>query len=173
MASPGQKKFICELEEHFSSLYNFTRWLTGGSEEAEDIVHDALLRAMAHWDQYTPGTSMKSWLFTITRRTFLNRLRRANIEVTSSEYPEKEELLPPQPNPKRLPAGLVRRDIDAALASLPEEQRSLILLADVEELSLQEIADIMEIPLGTVKSRLWRVRRRLRDKLIDYEEETE
>ncbi|OGL58530.1 MAG: hypothetical protein A3J27_07885 [Candidatus Tectomicrobia bacterium RIFCSPLOWO2_12_FULL_69_37] len=161
------------METHVDGAYNFARWLTGGSDEAEDLVHDALARALAHWNQYTPGTQMKSWLFTIVRRTFLNRLRRGKYEVNSSEYPENEELLTMESqgaDPMRLPIGLLRRDLDAALGTLPEAQRSLVLLADLEELSLEEIAGVMEIPVGTVKSRLWRARHLLRQKLAGYEE---
>jgi len=167
-----RQRFLLELEHHLGAVYNFARWLTGRGEEAEDVVHDAMARALSHWSQYSPGTQMKSWLFTIVRRTYYNRLRREKYEVSSAEYPENEELLPAEPtggDPGRLPAGLVRRDLDAALSSLPEGQRTLVLLADMEELSLEEIAQIMEIPIGTVKSRLWRARKALRQKLIGYQ----
>ncbi len=171
MPPSERDRFIEELQRHFDALYSYAWWMTRGSDEAEDIVHDAVSRAISRWAQYSPGTSMKAWLFTILRRTYFNRLRRARIEVTSAKYPG-EDRLPVQPgdrNPGRLPAFLLRRDIDAALAALAEEQRSLILLADVEELSLREIAELEEIPLGTVKSRLWRARNELRRILIDYE----
>lgn len=170
---PNRESFLREMEAHIDGAYNFARWLTGGGDEAEDLVHDALARALAHWNQYTPGTQMKSWLFTILRRTFLNRLRRGKYEVTSSEYPESEELLPIEPrggDPARLPPGLLRKDLNAALASLSEAQRLLVLLADLEELSLEEIAKVMEVPVGTVKSRLWRARQALRKKLAGYGE---
>ena len=169
---PNRESFLREMEAHIDGAYNFARWLTRGGDEAEDLVHDALARALAHWNQYTPGTQMKSWLFTILRRIFLNRLRRGKYEVTSFEYPENEDMLPIEPRggPARLPPGLLRKDLDAALTSLPEAQRSLVLLADLEELSLEEIAEVMEVPIGTVKSRLWRARRALRQKLAGYEE---
>lgn len=172
MPPSERNKFIEELQRHFDALYSYAWWMTRGSDEAEDIVHDAVSRAISRWAQYSPGTSMKAWLFTILRRTYFNRLRRAKIEVTSAGYPEREDRLPVRPgdtNPGRLPAFLLRRDIDEALAALAEEQRSLILLADVEELSLREIAELEEIPLGTVKSRLWRARNELRRILNDYE----
>lgn len=173
MALREREIFLRELERHFDSLYSYSRWMTRNSEEAEDIVHDAVTRAIAHWDKFYPGTSMKAWLFTILRRTYLNRLRRANIEVTSERFPDRSDQLPDQPasrNPGRLPPGLMRKDIDKALAALSENQRSIILLADVEELTLREIAEIEDIPVGTVKSRLWRARMELREKLTAYEE---
>lgn len=175
MTVAGRERFVRELESHLDAAYNFARWLTSGSDEAEDVVHDAMARALSRWKQYTPGTQMRSWLLTIVRRTYLNRLRREKYEVTSSGYPENEEMIPAAASsnePGRLPPGLMRRDIDAALSSLPEGQRSLILLADVEELKLEEIAEIMEIPIGTVKSRLWRARNSLRQKLIGYQVNT-
>ncbi|MEE9276243.1 MAG: RNA polymerase sigma factor [bacterium] len=173
MASPEREDFLEELQRHLDALYSYAWWMTGGNEEAEDIVHDAVARAIANWEQFAPGTSMKAWLFTILRRTHLNRLRRSKIEVTSAGYPEKDELLPADPksaNPGRLPARLVGRDIDAALAALSGDQRSIVLLADVEGLTLREIAEIEDIPVGTVKSRLWRARSDLRAILKDYKE---
>ena len=161
MSPPGRDEFIAELQRHFDALYSYSRWITGGGEEAEDIVHDAVERAIGHWSQFAPGTSMKAWLFTILRRTHLNRIRRSKIEVTSANYPESDDLLPPGPGegaPGRLPARLVRRDIDAAMSALSAEHRSMVLLADVEELTLREIAEIEDIPIGTVKSRLHRAR---------------
>ncbi len=171
MAEIGRTAFLQEMERHLDAAYNFARWLTEGSDEAEDIVHDALGRAINSWESFTPGTKMKSWLFIIVRRTYLNRLRRGKYEVTSSGFPESEAHLPAGPKEQeveRLPPGLVRRDLDAALKALPEDHRAIVLLADVEGASLQEIAEIMETPVGTVKSRLWRVRRQLREKLADY-----
>ncbi len=114
---------------------------------------------------------MKAWLFTILKRTHLNRLRRAKIEVTSERYPERDDLLSAgrrEAAPGRLPARRVRRDIDAAVEGLSGEHRSIIILADIEELTLAEIAEIEDIPVGTVKSRLWRARSELRAKLMDY-----
>ncbi|MDA1000857.1 MAG: RNA polymerase sigma factor [bacterium] len=172
MALQEREIFLRELERHFDSLYSYSRWMTRNSEEAEDIVHDAVARAIAHWTQFSPGTSMRAWLFTILRRTYLNRLRRASIEVTSARFPDQADQIPDQPsnwNPGGLPSGIVRKDIDKALAALSEDHRSMVLLADVEEFTLREIAEIEDIPVGTVKSRLWRARMELREKLTSYE----
>ena len=172
MPPSEQEKFIEELQLHFDSLYSYAWWITGGNEDAEDIVHDTVSRAIDHWEQFSAGTSMKAWLFTILKRTYFNRLRRSKIEVTSAKYPEREDRLPTQSkdrNPDRLPVGLVRRDIEAALSALSEEHRSVVVLADVEGLALREIAKIEDVPIGTVKSRLWRARYDLKCKLIDYE----
>lgn len=172
MASSEREAFLRELPRHFDVLYSYARWLTGGGEDAEDIVHDGVTRAIANWSQYTPGTSMKAWLFTIVKRGYLNRLRRGKIEVTSAGYPENDDRMPAAESagrPGRLPAQLLRRDIDAALEKMSVEHRSIIILADVEELTLREIGEVEEIPIGTVKSRLWRARSELRARLMDYE----
>ncbi len=172
MAPSDREAFLRELPRHFDALYSYARWLTGGGEEAEDIVHDAVARAIDNWSQFTSGTSMKAWLFTIVKRGHLNRLRRGKIEVTSAGYPENDDRMPAGEgvgNPGRLPARLLRRDIDAAVGEMSVEHRSIIILADVEELTLREIGEIEEIPIGTVKSRLWRARSELRARLMDYE----
>ena len=176
MEVPEREQFLEELESHFDSLYSYARWITNGNEEAEDLVHDAVSRAITHWTQFEIRTSMKAWLFTILKRTYLNRIRRSKIEVNSSKYPESDDRLSPsagRSDPRRLPANLIRRDIEAALSSLSEDQRSLIILADIEGLTLQEIAKVEEIPIGTVKSRLWRARNELRSMLMDYQESSE
>ena len=176
MAPHEREKFLEELELHFSSLYSLARWMTNGNEEAEDLVHDTVSRAITNWTQFEQRTSMRSWLFTILKRTYINRIRRSRFEVTSERYPEKDDLLPAHDegtNPRRLPASLVRREIEAALSDLSEAQQSLIILADIEGLTLQEIAKVEEIPVGTVKSRLWRARNDLRSKLMDYKGSSE
>ncbi len=176
MDGPQREKFLEELELHFNSLYSYARWMTNGNEEAEDLVHDTVSRAIANWNQFELRTSMKAWLFTILKRVYLNRIRRAKIEVHSGRYPEKDDLLPSQDgetSPRRLPASLIRRDIEAAMSALSETQQSLIIMADMEGLTLQEIAEVEEIPVGTVKSRLWRARSDLRLKLLDYKESPE
>ena len=79
MAPHEREKFLEELELHFSSLYSLARWMTNGNEEAEDLVHDTVSRAIANWTQFEQRTSMKSWLFIILKRTYINRLRRSRI----------------------------------------------------------------------------------------------
>jgi RNA polymerase sigma-70 factor (ECF subfamily) len=176
MKGPEREQFLEELESHFDSLYSYARWITNGNEEAEDLVHDAVSRAISHWTQFETRPSMKAWLFTILKRTYLNRIRRAKIEVNSSRYPESDDRVSSgegRSDPRRLPANLIRRDIEAALSSLSEGKQSLIVLADIEGLTLLEISEVEEIPVGTVKSRLWRARKELRAMLMDYQGSSE
>lgn len=176
MQAPKKEQFLEELEVHFDSLYSYARWMTKGNLDAEDIVHETVSRAISNWTQFQQRTSMRSWLFTILKRTYLNHLRRAKIEVNSDWFPERDDLLPSGDsgsNPRRLPPNLVRRDIESALAELSDGQQMLIVMADIEGLTLQEIAEVEEIPIGTVKSRLWRARTDLRMKLADYKENSE
>lgn len=173
MFSSEREGFLRELLPHLNSLYSFARWLTHDPDEAEDVVHDALSRALLNWRGYSPGTEIKTYLFTIIRRTYINRVRRGQYEITSAGYPEDDGNLPQEREGGEfadLPPELLRKDLNEALASLDIEQRSAVLLADVEGFSLEEIAEIMGIPIGTVKSRLWRARAALRKKLKGYRE---
>lgn len=173
MDGQEREKFLEELELHFNSLYSYARWMTNGNDEAEDLVHDTVSRAISSWSQFEMRTSMRAWLYTILKRVYLNRLRRGKIEVNSGSYPENEDSIPSQEGESRLgrlPVGLMRRDIQAAMSALPVAQQSLIIMADLEGLTLQEIAEVEDVPVGTVKSRLWRARSDLRLKLLDYKE---
>jgi RNA polymerase sigma-70 factor (ECF subfamily) len=174
MTSYDKESFVRELLPHLDSLYNFARWLTHDSDETDDIVHDALSRVLLSWDGYSPGTGIRTYLFTVIRRTYINRLRRSRYEVTSFGYPEDDDILPGESDAKEfadLPAELIRKDLNEALADLPVEQRSVVLLADIEGFSLEEISKIMHIPVGTVKSKLWRTRQVLRKRLMSYQEQ--
>lgn len=166
-----REQFYRDLLPHLASLYNFAHWLTRNRDEAEEIVHDAISSLVTKRNSYSPGTNLRAFLITVIRRVFINRLRRGRYEVTSAGFPEGDEILPTIGNPEGippLPEELVRRDINRAVGELSEEFRSIVILSDIEGFSLQEISEIMEIPIGTVKSRLWRARGILREKLMAY-----
>ncbi len=167
-----REQFYRDLLPHLSSLYNFAHWLTRNRDEAEDLVHDAISSVVTKRNSYFPGTNLRAFLITVIRRVFINRLRRKRYEVTSDGYPEDGGNIPAKGNPatsQPLPEEMVRRDIKRAMEDLSEDYRTVVILADIEGFSLQEISEIMEIPVGTVKSRLWRARAALREKLIAYQ----
>jgi len=168
-----RESFLRALLPHLNSLYSFARWLTHDADEAEDIVHDALSRVFLNGKCNLSGGEIKTYLFTIIRRTYINRLRRGRYEATSADYPEDDGNLPAPSEVgsfSNLPPELVRRDLNEALETLPADSRSAVLLADVEGFSVDEIAQIMGIPTGTVKSKLWRAHQALRKKLKGYQE---
>ena len=157
---------------HLDALYSFALKLAHSREDAEDLVSDTFLRALERWAQYRLGTNIRAWLFTILYHVFVSRRRRIDARE-----------VPPAENGGTLTAYDAVADLDLertfydsffddeitrAIASLPDEYRSAVILSDVHELRYAEIADVLGVPEGTVKSRLFRGRRILQKKLVGY-----
>ena len=159
---------------HLDALYSLARWLTRDPAAAEDLVQDTFVKALRAQHQFQRGTNLRAWLFQILRNTFLTLKKRERLAPEARE-PEVLEGLAQAPKggvggapgagSADRTAGL---DLDAALKQLPEEYRSVVLLADLEDFTMDEIAGIMDCPVGTVKSRLFRARGMLRELLKDY-----
>ena len=157
------------------SLYRTALRLTRHAADAEDLVQDTYLKAFRASDRFEPGTNLKAWLFTILHNTARNRLRdRARAAVTfDSDVLERATDAPPDPGgPGTVdtPETLLLRDtldpdLQAAVDALPEAFREAVWLRDVEEFSYAEIAGMLDIPIGTVMSRISRARRMLFDRL--------
>jgi RNA polymerase sigma-70 factor (ECF subfamily) len=158
------------------ALYGFGLLLTGRPEEAEDLVQETFLRAFRFFHQYEHGTNCKAWLFTIMKHTFLNQsTERARLvlcrDISPDEEGESQALW--REAMGRSPASSLRdevfaKDIEKALAILPESFRLVVVLKDVEGFSYGEIAQLLDCPIGTVMSRLSRARDMLRRFLRDY-----
>jgi len=172
--------FHVEALPHLDAVYRFALRLTGSPERAEDLVQETFLRAYRSWDQYTPGTKCKSWLFTICRNLFLREEERGRRH---DELVEENALAEGPGGPLANPVWLSLRETDPegeffdsivdeevlkAIDTLPEEYRTTVVLSDLEGLPYQEIAEMMDVPVGTVKSRLFRGRRRLQEVLYEY-----
>ncbi|MBL4689334.1 MAG: sigma-70 family RNA polymerase sigma factor [Nannocystaceae bacterium] len=162
------------------SIYGAALRLTRNPAEAEDLVQDTYVRAYRFWHTFKTGTSIKAWLFTILRNTFINRYHRGNrrrnarndlVAQLSSLGSEaavgRSEPIVPGPE-KALGQRLTRDRINAALESIPEDYRTAVMLADLEGLAYKEIAEIMDCPIGTVMSRIYRGRRLLHKLLHDH-----
>jgi RNA polymerase sigma-70 factor, ECF subfamily len=159
------------------SIYRLARWLTPREADARDLVQETYLRALEARDTFRPGASMRAWLARILRNRFIDRLRRDGREVP---WPENDEESKTLDDARDGDAGLfgdaelgrlislVRGDIGRALQALPEDHRQVVLLCDVEQWGWEEAASVLEIPVGTVKSRLFRARRALRELLSEY-----
>ena len=172
--------FIDEAIPHMDAVYRFALRLTGTQDGAEDLVQDTFFRAFRAWDQYTPGTRCKSWLFTICRNVFLRqRERRQRHDEIVQETAQEDAASLSREAPVFAaskdsdPEGdffnsIVDEEIIAAIDELPSEYKMAVVLSDLEGLSYNEIAEIMEIPVGTVKSRLFRGRRQLQKRLHEY-----
>lgn len=165
--------------EHIDSLYRTALRMTRNASDAEDLVQEAYLRAFRSLHQFTEGTNLRAWLFRILTNTYINEYRRRQRRPTSSSLDDIEEFYlydhlvdsPVQPPDERPEDVVVERltidNVIAAIESLPEEFRQVVLLADVEGFAYREIAEIVGIPVGTVMSRLFRARRRLQKQLYD------
>jgi RNA polymerase sigma-70 factor (ECF subfamily) len=179
---PHQRKD--EFEEvalpHLDALFNLALNLTRNRKDAEDLVQETFLRAYRFFDTYRKGTHIKAWLFRILRNTFINRYRARKarpeevefgaIEATYEQTIEQtfiRDRTPPSPEAIVL-EGVLDEEIEQAMASLPEEYRTVVLMALLEEMSYKDIAAALSIPLGTVMSRLHRGRKMLQAALMEF-----
>lgn len=145
--------------EQIPRLRRYARALTGNAHAAEDLVQDCLERAWNKFHLWQTGTNMRAWMFTIMHNIHVNQVRKAVSRptvVTLNDWTDDRGVKPVQE--KRVEV----RNVGAALERLPEEQRAVVLLVGLEELSYQEVAKILGIPMGTVMSRLSRGREKLR-----------
>jgi RNA polymerase sigma-70 factor, ECF subfamily len=152
----------------FDSLYNFARWIADGSDDAEDLVQETYLKALRSFASFQPGTNFRAWMFRILRNTFLSSRTKFERRMTETLDSEEDgpELAVETETPEtilinRCNSQLLQRAID----DLPVHYREALLLCEVEEMSYQEIAEILSIPLGTVMSRLARARKAVRESL--------
>jgi RNA polymerase sigma-70 factor (ECF subfamily) len=172
----GRSAFDAAALAHLDSLYNFARWLTGSPTEAQDLVQETYLRALQAHRQFQPETNLRAWLFRIMRNRFIDEYWRRDREPLSADMLEKEEASEAPGGGDPLPGGLgleqhralVRGDLNRALQALPEVYRTALLLADVEGWTWEEAARVLDVPIGTVQSRVFRGRRALRALLKDY-----
>ena len=171
-ASEGFDSIQDEIVAHADALYGLARRLTAHAGDAEDLVQETFIRALRAAPKLAEGSHVKAWLFRILRNAFydLHRGRRRHQDLDSLE---DDEMTAP-PNLVRGDAelgrlrGVVAREIEAAIAKLGDDAKTVLLL-DVEGFTEAEIADIMDCPVGTVKSRLMRARTSLRKLLCQYE----
>jgi len=168
MADP---EFQRQALEHLDALYNLAVYLTRNGPEAEDLVQETYLRAFRFSHRFTPGTHLKAWLFQILRNTFLTfyHQRAREPALPEDRVPEGSAAMFHDAPESGSVSGEIRVDLGRVLAELPEEFRTVLLLAEVEGIPLKDVADIMGCPVGTVKSRIFRAKERLRGLLKDYE----
>ncbi len=154
--------FEAEALPHADRLFRLAMWLERDRQEAEDLVQETMVRALQSFHRYQPGTNCRAWLVTILQHLRSNR-RRARHR--SPIVPDTDDRLTMVPFVPPIPQTLTDEDVLGALERLPERFQEVIVLCDVEELSYKEIAAALEIPLGTVMSRLHRGRALLRSEL--------
>jgi RNA polymerase sigma-70 factor (ECF subfamily) len=179
MAEPSTagRAFDAEALPHLDALYRVALRLTGDETQAEDLVQDTMLKAYRSWRQYRPGTNAKGWLLTILRNTFINDYRRRKLEPVATDLEAVEPHAIYRAVEDVDPEGaffskIVDEKVLEAVDALPPEFREVLVLSDMEGLRYGEIAEALHVPVGTVKSRLFRARRLLQARLYNYAVET-
>ena len=173
-------EFEEEALPHIDALYNSALSLTHDPISADDLVQETYLKAWRFFDSFSPGTSCKAWLFKIMMNTYINQYRRRNRQPQTVDFKEIEDhaesrigldMPPLDGSAQTVFNGLFSDEVKSALESLPEYFLDVALLADIEQFTYQEIADILGVPIGTVRSRLSRARSLLQAKLFHYARE--
>jgi RNA polymerase sigma-70 factor, ECF subfamily len=178
-SSPGAWDFRSGELPFADALYGAALRLTRNRQDAEDLLQETYLKAFAHYEGVTEGTNLKAWLFRILKNAFINGYRHAKVgprEVDlgvdgddALEAAGTRARAAANPGPEdQLLAGTMDGPVAEALAALPEDFRLVVELVDLQDFSYREVADILEIPLGTVMSRLYRGRRLLESALLEY-----
>jgi RNA polymerase sigma-70 factor, ECF subfamily len=163
-------EFRQQALQHLDALHNLAVYLTRNGSEAEDLVQETYARALRFSHRFEPGTHMRAWMFQILRNTFLTfyRLREREPALSEAGVPDGEAPMFQHAPARDGESASAHMDLEEALGRIPEEFRTPLMLAEIEGLSLEDVARIMDCPVGTVKSRIFRAKERLRALLKDY-----
>jgi RNA polymerase sigma-70 factor (ECF subfamily) len=149
----------------FDQLYNFSHWLTGDRSDAEDLVQETYAKALKNFELFQEGTNLRAWMYRILRNTFLSSRTSLAAQKTDA-LDDDTEIASNAPTPESALLQLENSQaVIDALATLPVGYREMILLIDIEELSYKDAAQVLNVPIGTVMSRLSRARNLLRQAL--------
>ena len=178
ISEPRSWDFQSVAVPYIDALYNTALRMARNPEDAEDLVQETYFKAYKYYDKFTEGTNLKAWLFRILKNTFINSYRKKQQVPPQNAFDDIEDAFEHQISSEaggRLPSpeeavlrDVLDEDVQEALDGLPEDYRMVVVLADLEDFSYQEIAEILDIPVGTVMSRLYRARRRLEAEMLTY-----
>ena len=168
--------FDNEFMPHIDSMYNFAYRLTYDEDDAKDLVQDTFLKSYRFINSFQKGTNAKAWLFRILKNSFINDFRKKSKEPNKVDYQEVEGYYNSDSTDKSITTdlrvdtvkGMMGDEISNALNSLAVDFRTVIILCDLEGFTYEEMAKILDIPIGTVRSRLHRARNLLKEKLQSY-----
>jgi RNA polymerase sigma-70 factor (ECF subfamily) len=168
--------FEREAIPHMDILYNYALRMTSNPDDANDLVQETFLKAFRFWKQYEKGTNIRAWLFRIMKNSYINRYRKETKEPDTVDYEDIQNFYKnvryassdPNDLEEKIFGGLLEDDVARALEFLPEDFRTVVILCDIEGLSYEEIAEFVDCPIGTIRSRLHRGRKMLREKLFTY-----
>jgi RNA polymerase sigma-70 factor (ECF subfamily) len=173
-----QEDFNDEIIPHLDALYNFGLRLTADPNDAEDLVQDTIVKAYRFFSSYEKGTNAKAWLFRILKNSYINNYRKKSKKPSEVDYDEVasfyESIRAERTETSDLEDTMFREmiddDLSKALNSIPEDFRTVVLLCDVEDFTYEEIANMLDVPIGTIRSRLHRGRNLLKAQLMEYAE---
>lgn len=169
-------EFEKEALPHMKILYNYGLRMTGFPEDADDLLQDTYMRAFRFFHKFERGTNIKAWLFRIMKNCYINKYRKTKKEPSKVDYDDvqnfydsiRDEVLDPNDLEHKVFSNLLDDDLMTALNSLQDDYKTVVILCDLEGLSYEEIAEFLDVPIGTVRSRLHRGRKILQKKLSDY-----
>ncbi|MDR5694388.1 MAG: sigma-70 family RNA polymerase sigma factor [Armatimonadota bacterium] len=175
----AQERYEAMVEEFLDPLYRTALRLTGHRSDAEDLVQETFLRAWRSFDRFQEGTNARAWLFKILMNAYIDRYRRSHREPERVDQEDIGEFylsnrvhgsteFSERGNPEAFIERIMDEHVRKALSQLPAPFRMAVVLADIEGFSYKEISEILDIPLGTVMSRLHRGRQQLRQALWEY-----
>ena len=171
------KVFDSEFMPHIDSMYNFAFRITNDEDGANDLVQDTYLKAFRFINSFQKGTNAKAWLFRILKNSFINDYRKKSKEPAKVDYQEVESVYNSADEPQyngtvdlrtEMVHDLIGDEVAMSLNGLPVDFRTVIILCDIEGFTYEEMAKILDIPIGTVRSRLHRARNLLKEKLRSY-----
>lgn len=171
-----QQDFNEEILPHLDSLYNFGLRLTSDPNDAEDLVQDTIVKAYRFFSSYEKGTNAKAWLFRILKNSYINNYRRKSNKPQEVDYDEvatfyetiRAERTETSDLEDKMFRELIDDELTNALDRIPEDFRTVVLLCDVEDFTYEEIANMLDVPIGTIRSRLHRGRNLLKAQLMEY-----
>ncbi|MCW9706995.1 sigma-70 family RNA polymerase sigma factor [Fodinibius salsisoli] len=171
-----QEDFEEEIIPHLDAMYNFALRLTSDPSDAEDLVQDTIVKAFRFFDSYEKGTNAKAWLFRILKNSYINNYRKQSKKPNQVDYDEvatfyetiRAERTDTSDLEDKMFRELIDDDISNALDELPEDFRTVVLLCDVEGFTYEEISNMLDVPIGTIRSRLHRGRNLLKSQLMEY-----
>lgn len=169
-------EFEKEALPHMKILYNYALRMTSNGEDADDLLQDTYLRAFRFFHKFERGTNCKAWLFRIMKNCYINKYRKNKKEPSKVDYEDvqnfydsiRDEVIDPNDLEHKVFSNLLDDDLMSALNSLQDDYKTVVILCDLEGLSYEEIAEFLDVPIGTVRSRLHRGRKILQKKLTDY-----
>lgn len=169
--------FDSEFMPHIDSMFNFAYRLTNDEDDANDLVQDTYMKAFRFVNSFQKGTNAKAWLFRILKNSFINDYRKKSKQPAKVDYQEVETVYNSENEPQyngtvdlrtETVQDLIGDEVASSLNGLPVDFRTVIILSDIEGFTYEEMAKILDIPIGTVRSRLHRARNLLKEKLRSY-----